>query len=843
MYSRDDLERLASQRTKIRNHEALCVFHRERTPSLKFSAHPRSGKGTYKCFGCGSQGDAEDWLVKVEGYSPADARQRVGREIGDPAPAPAAAAPPRPAPRRDRAAAAAPDGDPAPLGRPEPSRTALDKHGGRAPDHAYDWSSPDYPAGVKQFRWDARDGRPKDLRWQYRADPRRLLYLARSTGWPLLPGAVIVAEGAKDALHLAAAGWDAAGLPAAGSLPYRHVVDWLLDADPERTPLRAPVQRVILWPDADEPGARLMESLAALIRAARPEIRVEWIDPPLGAGKGDGAADVARDGLGDVIEGAREWTPAPPRQQQPPRRGPADTPPPEAYDESEAPAPPAPGGAGKRKRKAGPGSSDDADAAPPLEYALGQQFVARAGGRLLYAIDLDRWIEFGPEGNWSRQTRGAARRRVREFLRGQCPDPAPRIVRRWESNALAKAVHEVACDEAEADTGSQFDGRPELIGIAPAPGRAPALRCDLSDGSASAMTAEHRIMRRTGAPLPEGYDVRRLPAHPRMDAYLERTFGGDRPTIQYLWRYLGYALTGATDEHKLLYLQGPGATGKSVLLRILRLVYGDYARAVSARAFLRQRNEEHPTIRYKLMGPHLILVPETPSNAVWDDEFVNGYIGGDDQDARRMREDYVEFRPRGKLVIASNFRLRLADPESGLLRRIVVIRFAREVPPAERVPGLADQIYRAEGDAILARIVCEAAAWRAKLRRTDSTGLLDPSESIRRETREYLAESDTLGLFVAACLGTGDPERHSVTSSELYAAYTAWAEAEGLAHRLSRNWLVRKLRNRLEPRGVRTAHTRTGGRVDGLYLRSEHDQDDRDDGAGTEPGAGTEAPF
>lgn len=52
----------------------LCPFHQERSPSLTVN----DAKGFYHCFGCGSHGDAADFVAVVTGCSIADAARRLG---------------------------------------------------------------------------------------------------------------------------------------------------------------------------------------------------------------------------------------------------------------------------------------------------------------------------------------------------------------------------------------------------------------------------------------------------------------------------------------------------------------------------------------------------------------------------------------------------------------------------------------------------------------------------------------------------------------------------------------------------------------------------------------------
>lgn len=67
------LSALVRQRTRLKpssgGYIGLCPFHKEKTPSF----HVSDVRGTYKCFGCGQQGDHFDWLMQTKGCSFAEA--------------------------------------------------------------------------------------------------------------------------------------------------------------------------------------------------------------------------------------------------------------------------------------------------------------------------------------------------------------------------------------------------------------------------------------------------------------------------------------------------------------------------------------------------------------------------------------------------------------------------------------------------------------------------------------------------------------------------------------------------------------------------------------------------
>jgi twinkle protein len=65
---------IVSQFVKLKNNEACCPFHNERTPSFKI---PKNNTNFAKCFGCGWSGDAIDFVMKINGLNFYDAVKYV----------------------------------------------------------------------------------------------------------------------------------------------------------------------------------------------------------------------------------------------------------------------------------------------------------------------------------------------------------------------------------------------------------------------------------------------------------------------------------------------------------------------------------------------------------------------------------------------------------------------------------------------------------------------------------------------------------------------------------------------------------------------------------------------
>ena len=56
------------KRTGKEAYVGLCPLHQEKTPSF-YVYRGQDGRARWHCFGCGADGDAVDWLTKVEGRS------------------------------------------------------------------------------------------------------------------------------------------------------------------------------------------------------------------------------------------------------------------------------------------------------------------------------------------------------------------------------------------------------------------------------------------------------------------------------------------------------------------------------------------------------------------------------------------------------------------------------------------------------------------------------------------------------------------------------------------------------------------------------------------------------
>lgn len=268
---------------------------------------------------------------------------------------------------------------------------------------------------------------------------------------------------------------------------------------------------------------------------------------------------------------------------------------------------------------------------------------------------------------------------------------------------------------------------------------------------------------------PVSYDPRS--ACPLFDGFIERV-QPDLAQRRMLFAWMGYSLTGDTNEQKLMMLHGEGRNGKGVFVRIAAHVAGDYAKATPIETFLAEtamRNASQPT-------PHLAALPsvrmlytnEPKKGAVLDEAFIKLVTGGDAISARELNKPQFEFLPAFKLTISGNHKPRINDQTESIWSRMMLVPFGVIIPKEERDLKL-DEKLRKEASGVLNVLLDGLRDWLVN-------GIV-MSEAAEKATAKYREASDPLGRFLTDCVEKEVGGR--VQSTALYELFVAWARATG----------------------------------------------------------------
>ena len=231
------------------------------------------------------------------------------------------------------------------------------------------------------------------------------------------------------------------------------------------------------------------------------------------------------------------------------------------------------------------------------------------------------------------------------------------------------------------------------------------------------------------------------------------------------------AAPASPTEHVFVFAYGTGANGKSTFINTIAGIFGDYAdgrRHVDT--FIASNTERHPTDLAKLRGARLVVAQETQKGRRWDETKIKALTGGDKITARFMRQDFFDFVPTFKLFICGNHKPRLTSVDEAMRRRLLLVPFTVQIPPAERDPRLAEKL-QAEWPAILRWCIDGCLEWQR-------IGLAPPA-IVRDATEDYFADQDTLQQWLDDCTEDGGQFAFSRTA-DLFASWKTWCEGHNL---------------------------------------------------------------
>lgn len=237
----------------------------------------------------------------------------------------------------------------------------------------------------------------------------------------------------------------------------------------------------------------------------------------------------------------------------------------------------------------------------------------------------------------------------------------------------------------------------------------------------------------------------------------------------YLARVVGYTLTGSTQEQVMFIHHGEGMNGKGVFMRVLEGFLGDYAQAVPRSTLLAKTGDGIPNDVARMVGKRFLATTETSAGKKLDDELVKQLTGQDTVSARFMRAEFFDFRPVGKIHLATNY-LPSVGSGHGMARRLQDIGWDVTIPPGKRIPQLAEKILEHEAPGVLNWAIAGCLEWQ-------KLGLAVPA-AVQEKTREHIANSDPLAMWLDE--ETVEAEGHVSETRQLFASYKVWSEGANL---------------------------------------------------------------
>ena len=288
---------------------------------------------------------------------------------------------------------------------------------------------------------------------------------------------------------------------------------------------------------------------------------------------------------------------------------------------------------------------------------------------------------------------------------------------------------------------------------------------------------------------------------PRWDTFLTQVLP-DASVRGYIQRAAGLTLMGDADERALFLLHGKSGTGKSQFIRVMELLFGDFAETASATTF--NASSKTATLTNDLndlRGKRFVSLSELDQDERLNESLVKRLTGGDTAKSRGLYQENKQWRVEFMMWMATNYLPRLNSDDNAIWKRVKPIEFPTEVStlgPEEN--GIAEKIFAEEASGIL--------NWLLEGVRMYQEHGLDDLPQITEAVASYRRDVDTVAQFIDAAtdehLVVTETEA-KIPSRNLHVMYTDWCHRNG-----TRGLGERRFGQRMESLGFERKRTNTG---------------------------------
>ena len=253
----------------------------------------------------------------------------------------------------------------------------------------------------------------------------------------------------------------------------------------------------------------------------------------------------------------------------------------------------------------------------------------------------------------------------------------------------------------------------------------------------------------------------------------------------FLERYLGYCMTGLTNEQYYLFCVGEGANGKGLIFDALADILGDLSWDISPELLMEQKNTGSvggPSAHLvSLMGRRLIIASEGEENRRISAAMLKRLTGQDRITARSPHDKFeVTFDPAFKLIFRTNDIPYGITKGFSMIRRLLYLYFPLiyvDDPEAEAraKPQLA-ACYRQKDNTLRDKLKKEYPGillWLVRACLKYQRDGLAPPDSIRAAVEGLRREEDHVGRFVEEVCERTDPDLWMMFK-EFYGGLEKW---------------------------------------------------------------------
>lgn len=256
----------------------------------------------------------------------------------------------------------------------------------------------------------------------------------------------------------------------------------------------------------------------------------------------------------------------------------------------------------------------------------------------------------------------------------------------------------------------------------------------------------------------------------------------DDDQIILLQEIFGYCLL-YTNHLKYFYLfLGPGDTGKSIVLNVLKEILG--INNVSALSLQQISNPAQIFITSQLFGKFANIMGDLSKKPLEDSSVIKQLTGGDLINAQKKGKDGFEFHNVARIIFALNELAQNLDKSLEFYNRSLIIPF-KAIPEEKKIPGLSHKDFDIEGIIIW--------ALQGLQRLIKNNWQYSITETNFKLVRQYKENDNNIIQFTNECIIT--KENNNVKVKDLYSIYSNYCIENGYKP-LGRNKFVEELKSK-----------------------------------------------
>lgn len=249
-----------------------------------------------------------------------------------------------------------------------------------------------------------------------------------------------------------------------------------------------------------------------------------------------------------------------------------------------------------------------------------------------------------------------------------------------------------------------------------------------------------------------------------------------KKVCEYVMRLLSSFLSGKVKDQKFHIWTGCGGNGKSKLIELFRMGFGEYCCTlpVSLITQKRGRAEGATPALASTKGKRFACLQEPEGDETINVGLMKELTGSDPIMARKLHTDPVEFRPQFKMVLTCNILPEIKSDDRGTWRRVRAVEFLSiftdEPDPNDPFQFKIDEELDAKMDLwkeVFMFILLE------EFKIYKKHGVKEPNE-VMKFTKEYQNESDNFTQFMEECISETESNGEGLSSKDIYVVYQDW---------------------------------------------------------------------